>query len=70
MMFVSHRMDEIYRIADRIAVLRDGRLVAVTPTDQMPRNRAVRLMVGRPLSDMYPTLDSEFGKTVLDGATD
>ncbi len=65
MMFVSHRMDEIYRIADRIAVLRDGRLVAVTLADQMPRNRAVQLMVGRPLSDMYPTLSSEFGETVL-----
>jgi rhamnose transport system ATP-binding protein len=65
MMFVSHRMDEIYRIADRIAVLRDGRLVAVSQVDEMPRSLAVQLMVGRPLSDMYPTLDSEFGKTVL-----
>jgi rhamnose transport system ATP-binding protein len=65
MMFVSHRMEEIYRVADRIAVLRDGRLVAVTKVDQMPHNRAVQLMVGRPLSDMYPTLDSIFGKTVL-----
>ena len=64
-MFVSHRMDEIYRIADRIAVLRDGRLVAVTRADQMPRNRAVHLMVGRPLSDLYPALDSEFGQPVL-----
>ena len=65
MMFVSHRMDEIYRIADRIAVLRDGRLLAVTKADQMPRNRAVQLMVGRSLSNMYPTLDSVLGKTVL-----
>ncbi len=71
MMFVSHRMDEIYRIADRIAVLRDGRLVAVTRVDQMPRNRAVQLMVGRPLSEMYPPLDSEFGAPILkvDGLT-
>ena len=71
MMFVSHRMDEIYRVADRIAVLRDGRLVAVTPADRMPRNRAVQLMVGRPLSDLYPRLDSERGKPVLevDGLT-
>jgi rhamnose transport system ATP-binding protein len=71
MMFVSHRMDEIYRIADRIAVLRDGRLVAVTQTDQMPRNRAVQLMVGRSLSDMYPVLDSEFAGAILkvDGLT-
>jgi rhamnose transport system ATP-binding protein len=65
MMFVSHRMEEIYRIADRIAVLRDGRLVAVMQAAQMPRNRAVQLMVGRPLSDMYPALDSELGKAVL-----
>jgi ribose transport system ATP-binding protein/rhamnose transport system ATP-binding protein len=65
MMFVSHRMEEIYRIADRIAVLRDGRLLAVTQADQMPRNRAVQLMVGRPLSNMYPTLELVFGKTVL-----
>ncbi len=65
MLFVSHRMDEIYRIADRIAVLRDGRLVALMQADQMPRNRAVQLMVGRALSDMYPALDSQFGKPVL-----
>jgi len=71
MMFVGHRMDEIYRVADRIAVLRDGRLVATTPADRMPRNRAVQLMVGRPLSDLYPRLDSERGKPVLevDGLT-
>ena len=71
MMFVGHRMDEIYRVADRIAVLRDGRLVAATPADRMPRNRAVQLMVGRPLSDLYPRLDSERGKPVLevDGLT-
>ena len=71
MMFVGHRMDEIYRVADRIAVLRDGRLVATTPADRMPRNRAVQLMVGRPLSDLYPRLDPERGKPVLevDGLT-
>ena len=71
MMFVGHRMDEIYRVADRIAVLRDGRLVAATSADRMPRNRAVQLMVGRPLSDLYPRLDSERGKPVLevDGLT-
>ena len=54
MMFVGHRMDEIYRVADRVTVLRDGRLVATAPTDEMPRDRAVRLMVGRALSHMYP----------------
>ena len=65
MMFVSHRMEEIYRIADRVAVLRDGKLVAVTPVSEMPHDRAVQLMVGRPLSDIYPALGAKFGETVL-----
>ena len=48
MMFVSHRMDEIYRIADRVAVLRDGKLIAIARVSELPRNRAVTLMVGVP----------------------
>jgi rhamnose transport system ATP-binding protein len=65
MMFVSHRMDEIYRIADSVAVLRDGRVVAIAQANEIPRNRAVQLMVGRALSDMYPRLDSHSGNAVL-----
>jgi len=65
MLFVSHRMEEIYRIADRVAVLRDGRLGALEPVGQMPPGRTVQLMVGRPLSDMYPALNTEFGQAVL-----
>ncbi|HVI37911.1 MAG TPA: ATP-binding cassette domain-containing protein, partial [Gaiellales bacterium] len=49
MMFVGHRMDEIYRVADRVTVLRDGRMVATAAIAEMPRERAVRLMVGRSL---------------------
>jgi ABC-type sugar transport system ATPase subunit/ribose/xylose/arabinose/galactoside ABC-type transport system permease subunit len=66
MMFVSHRMEEIYRVADRVAVLRDGRLVAVETAAAMSPDRAVQLMVGRPLSDMYPALDASPGETVLE----
>ena len=66
MMFVSHRMDEIYRIADRVAVLRDGRLVAITLVDRMPHDRAVQLMVGRPLSAMFPVLIAVAGDIVLE----
>jgi ABC-type sugar transport system ATPase subunit/ribose/xylose/arabinose/galactoside ABC-type transport system permease subunit len=65
MMFVSHRMDEIYRIADRVAVLRDGKLIAIARVSEMPRNRAVTLMVGRALSGMYPAVDEHIGKVVL-----
>ena len=65
MMFVGHRMDEIYRVADRVTVLRDGQLVATAPTDEMPRDRAVRLMVGRSLSSMYPVRETTPGTVVL-----
>ena len=54
MMFVGHRMDEIYRVADRIAVLRDGRLIGIGPTGEIDRGEAVRMMVGRALDTIYP----------------
>ena len=47
MMFVSHRMEEIYRVADRIAVLRDGRLIGMGPTAEIDRGRS-RADDGRP----------------------
>ena len=65
MMFVGHRMDEVYRVADRVSVLRDGQLVATAATDEMPRDRAVRLMVGRSLSHMYPRREAMPGAVVL-----
>jgi rhamnose transport system ATP-binding protein len=66
MMFVGHRMDEIYGIADRVAVLRDGRLVANESIERMPRKRAVQLMVGRPLVDSSTAPNEHFGETVLE----
>lgn len=65
MMFVSHRMDEIYRIADRVAVYARRAPGASTSVSQMPHDRAVQLMVGHPLSDMYPALDAKVGETVV-----
>ena len=65
MLFVGHRLEEIERVADRVAVLRDGRLVATAPAAEMPRGRAVRLMVGRTLSDLYPARAHRPGGTVL-----
>lgn len=66
MMFVGHRMDEIYDIADRVAVLRDGRVVADDLIERMPRDRAVQLMVGRALADSNTTPNEHFGETVLE----
>jgi rhamnose transport system ATP-binding protein len=54
MMFVGHRMDEIFRVADRITVLRDGHLITTEPTASVTRDRAVQLMIGRALTTLYP----------------
>ncbi len=66
MMFISHRMEEIYRVADRIAVLRDGRLIGAGPTGEIDRDEAVQMMVGRPLSTIYPQWRSSPGPVVLE----
>lgn len=68
MMFVGHRMEEIYRVADRIAVLRDGHLIGVHPAAELDRDRAVQMMIGRPLSAVYPQWRSRPGETVLEVA--
>ena len=65
MMFVGHRMEEIYRIADRIAVLRDGHLIGVKRAAELDRDQAVQMMIGRPLKAIYPQWDSKPGQEVL-----
>ena len=52
--FVGHRMDEIFAISDRVAVLRDGALLAVEPADVLTRERAISLMAGRDITADYP----------------
>ncbi|WP_054006284.1 ATP-binding cassette domain-containing protein [Cypionkella psychrotolerans] len=66
MMFVGHRMDEIFRIADRIAVLRDGRLIGVHPKAELGRAAAISMMVGREVTDLYPERTAAPGKMMLE----
>ena len=66
MMFVGHRMDEIFRIADRIAVLRDGRLIGVKPKAELGRGAAISMMVGREVTDLYPERRHAQGALVLE----
>ncbi|HEY9343963.1 MAG TPA: sugar ABC transporter ATP-binding protein, partial [Inquilinus sp.] len=54
--YISHRLDEIARIADRVAVLRDGRLVATHDTAQVPVKTLVEQMVGRSVDRMFPSV--------------
>ncbi len=52
--FISHRLDEIFSVADRVTVLRDGKKVASGLVEDFTKDELVRLMVGRSITDMYP----------------
>lgn len=52
--FVSHRLDEVFEIADTVTVLKDGKLVATEPVASIDHGRLVSMMVGRRLADIYP----------------
>ena len=54
--YISHKLEEIERIADRITVIRDGDLVGCYPTATLSKDDMARLMVGRELSSLYPKL--------------
>ncbi|HZQ08478.1 MAG TPA: sugar ABC transporter ATP-binding protein, partial [Anaerolineae bacterium] len=51
--YVSHRIKEILRLCDRVAIMRDGRLIAVRPASELSEAEIVRLMVGREVSDIF-----------------
>jgi L-arabinose transport system ATP-binding protein len=53
LIYVSHRLNEIKRLCDRVAILRDGKLVTVRPVNDITENEIVSLMVGRELSDVF-----------------
>ncbi len=53
-LYISHRLEEVFQISDRITILRDGSLITTTNTSDINDNELVRLMVGRELSNMYP----------------
>ncbi len=52
--YISHRLEEIFAIADRVTVLKDGKLVGVRTIDELDRDRLVSMMVGRDLADIFP----------------
>lgn len=64
--YISHRLREVVRIADRVTVLRDGRTILTDDKAQMPEDRMVRTMVGRELTTMFPLRPHVAGETVLE----
>lgn len=66
MLYISHRLDEIFEIADRVTVLRDGKHVATERVAATDRNQLVSWMVGRSLDNLYPKEDVEIGEVIFE----
>lgn len=66
--YVSHRMDEIQRITDKVAIFKDGRYVDTVKTGVVPEAEMIRMMVGRDLGDIYKNLDRDkkIGEVLLE----
>ncbi len=63
--YISHRLDEVYTITDHISVLRDGRVVGSGQASEIPRRKLISMMVGRDLEVLYPKVPVELGDEVL-----
>ena len=67
--YVSHRMPEIFALADRVTVLRDGHLVATKPVSEVDEPALVSMMVGRSIDRLYPAKQGEDGDVILELAS-
>jgi ribose transport system ATP-binding protein len=67
--YISHRLDEIFRIGNRVTVLRDGRTVTTAPVAELSRGDIVKHMVGRELASGYPIGTSNFGGELFRAAS-
>ncbi|HPK03118.1 MAG TPA: sugar ABC transporter ATP-binding protein [Candidatus Sumerlaeota bacterium] len=63
--YISHKMEEIHRIADRLTVLRDGRFVGTAPAAELPPPRLVQWMVGREIGEQFPRHTPHPGPVLL-----
>jgi rhamnose transport system ATP-binding protein len=71
LLFISHRLEEMYELCDRVTVLRDGTLVSSDPMAEVPHDELVRRMVGRSVEQLFPKRRTEIGepRLVVDGLT-
>jgi ABC-type sugar transport system ATPase subunit len=64
--FISHKLEEVFSIADRITVIRDGEVVRTVVSSECTQHDLIHMMVGRPITDIYPKRDSEIGDVLFE----
>ncbi len=63
-LYVSHRMDEVLELSDRVTVMRDGETIATRMRQETSKQDLIQLMTGRSMTEAYPKRESPFAKTV------
>lgn len=63
--YISHKMDELYEIANRVTVLRDGQLIGSSDIDRISRYELICMMVGRELTEIFPDANNKHGDVIL-----
>lgn len=63
--YITHKLDEVFTISDYVTVFRDGKLVTTVPAAELDRDKLITLMVGRELTRLFPKEHAEIGEVVL-----
>ncbi len=66
MIYISHKLDEVFQMSDRITVLRDGKTVGTHAASEMTKAKVISAMVGRDVGDIFPQPEHEFGETAFE----
>ena len=64
--YISHRLEEVFEICDELTVLRDGKFVGTRKVSESSKEELIRMMVGRDLSEEFPKKELQLGETVLE----
>ena len=64
--YISHRLDEIFDLCDNVTVLRDGQHIGTFPVKEIDRSKLIKMMVGREMENEYPKEKGKIGETVLE----
>lgn len=66
MIYISHKLDEVFEMSDRITVLRDGKTVGTNDAKDLTKDKVISLMVGREVGDIFPKTSHDFGETAME----
>lgn len=65
-LYISHRLEEIFKLTDTVSVMRDGKMIVTEKTQNLTSDKLVSYMIGRELQNMYPPMETKPGKVIFE----